>query len=69
MELDSTRRGLVLKEDFPQLMLKKGHRLIENESVRDIHAFVDIELPAWLDFFDTSSNSQINVITPLFSIP
>lgn len=68
-EFDANRGGLVLTEDFPPLQLHCGHRLIENEYVDDIHDVASIELPAFLDFFDTTRVAQLNMISPLFSIP
>eukprot|EP00959_Pyramimonas_sp_CCMP1952_P324436 6790741-Pyramimonas_sp.AAC.1 len=69
MKFDSAHGGLTLKEDFPQLHLRSGHRLLVNDAVRDIHDVENIELPAFIDFFDTNASSQLNVLTPLFHIP
>eukprot|EP00959_Pyramimonas_sp_CCMP1952_P262407 5486713-Pyramimonas_sp.AAC.1 len=45
MHFDERRGGRCLTGDFPRLQRVAGHRLLENEYVRDVHEVADVQLP------------------------
>eukprot|EP00959_Pyramimonas_sp_CCMP1952_P243250 5084637-Pyramimonas_sp.AAC.1 len=68
MSLDEDIGGYGLHAPFPELDIQKGHRLIEDGQLHDIHALKDCELPIALTFFNTCINMGLNLICPLFRI-
>ncbi len=68
MAFDFDAGGLALTADFPLLGLKKGWRLIEEDSVADVHALDSIEMPATFCFFDKNCGMGLNHVCPLFRV-
>ncbi len=68
LALDSDAGGLALQSDFPLLGLRKGYRLLEEDSVTDIHKLGDVELPCALSFFSKDAGHGLNHICPLFGV-
>eukprot|EP00959_Pyramimonas_sp_CCMP1952_P367050 7687876-Pyramimonas_sp.AAC.1 len=68
MDHDQAAGGFALQEHFPELNLKKGHRLVETDAVQDIDALMELDTPVLLTFFDSKSDVGINLVCPLFRI-
>lgn len=68
LELNDDAGGLALKADFPLLGLKKGWRLIEEDSIHDVHEAESVELPATFCFFDKNCGVGLNHLCPLFKV-
>ena len=69
MGLDEEYGGLALWQNFDDLGLRTGHRLIESGQVKDLHAMNDIQLPVRLQFFDSANCFGLNLVCPLFQVP
>eukprot|EP00959_Pyramimonas_sp_CCMP1952_P134551 2815499-Pyramimonas_sp.AAC.1 len=46
MEMDETFGGFTVMRAVPELGLFRGHRLIEADSIQDVHALGEVETPA-----------------------
>ena len=60
--------GLVLLEEFPELRLEKGFRIVEAGRVTDIWALGELELPVELTSFDCKGEHGLNLLCPLFDV-
>ncbi len=60
--------GLSLLEDFDELNLPKGCRLLETGPVSDIHKVANLEVPAELTFFNARGDHGLNFLCPLFGV-
>ncbi len=68
MVFDQSLSGIGLLEDFPDLGLTKGHRLVAEGPVTDIHDLQNLKFPAHVSFFDTRNTVGLNYVCELFSI-
>ena len=68
MEFDEKMAGYGLFDDFADLGLEKGWRLIEDGPVSDIHDLCGLRFPCWLTFFNSRNTMGLNFVCHLFQI-
>ena len=66
MDHDEVAGGFALQQPFPELNMRKGHRLIEDAVVRDVERILELDTPVMLSLFDSKSDVGLNLLCPLF---
>ncbi|MCH9637852.1 MAG: hypothetical protein K0U16_07915 [Gammaproteobacteria bacterium] len=69
MEWNYDIRGYGLLEDFNELGLSKGWRLMEDDVVTDLHDLSALTFLCMLSFFDANNTMGLNSVSPLFAVP
>ena len=69
--VDGRRNGVsgrCLVEDFPELGLTAGHRLLPEGEIIDVWQLEHLETPVQMAFFNARGDQGLNAICPLFSV-